>query len=77
MIVAGRIRWNIEYQGFNGQKNNRYDIEHVNSENYKAMKNRYHGDMNRTGYCIIKIHALYSFGYNWVTIQFISNTLND
>lgn len=20
MIVAGRIRWNIEYQGFNGQK---------------------------------------------------------
>ncbi|MGG3853941.1 transposase family protein [Caldifermentibacillus hisashii] len=41
LIAAGRSRWKIENQGFNEQKNNRYDIEHANSENYTAMKNHY------------------------------------
>jgi hypothetical protein len=38
---TGRRRWKIENQGFNIQKNYRYDIEHANSLNYKAMKNHY------------------------------------
>src|SRR5690606_19373613 len=38
---AGRCRWMIENEGFNNQKNIRYDIEHVNSYNYNAMKNHY------------------------------------
>ncbi len=41
LIAAGRSRWKIENQGFNEQKNNRYDIEHANSHNYTAMKNHY------------------------------------
>ncbi|WP_227935272.1 hypothetical protein [Alkalihalobacillus deserti] len=41
LIVAGRSRWKIENQGFNQQKNIRYQIEHANSHNYTAMKNHY------------------------------------
>lgn len=41
LIAAGRSRWKIENQGFNQQKNIRYDIEHTNSHNYTAMKNHY------------------------------------
>lgn len=39
--VAGRKRWKIENEGFNIQKNHRYNIEHANSLNYNAMKNHY------------------------------------
>lgn len=39
--VTGRKRWKIENEGFNIQKNLRYDITHVNSKNYNAMKNHY------------------------------------
>lgn len=38
---VGRGRWKIENEGFNVQKNIRYDIQHVNSENYNAMKCHY------------------------------------
>lgn len=38
---AGRGRWCIENQGFNIQKNIRYDIQHANSTNYNAMKCHY------------------------------------
>lgn len=38
---TGRKRWKIENEGFNIQKNHRYDIEHANSMNYNAMKNHY------------------------------------
>ncbi len=38
---AGRGRWQIENEGFNLQKNIRYDIQHVNSEDYNAMKCHY------------------------------------
>ncbi len=38
---AGRSRWCIENQGFNIQKNIRYDIQHANSLNYNAMKCHY------------------------------------
>lgn len=39
--VTGRKRWKIENEGFNIQKNHRYDITHANSRNYNAMKNHY------------------------------------
>lgn len=38
---AGRGRWYIENQGFNIQKNIRYDIQHANSRDYNAMKCHY------------------------------------
>lgn len=38
---AGRGRWQIENEGFNLQKNIRYDIQHANSEDYNAMKCHY------------------------------------
>jgi len=39
--ITGRKRWKIENEGFNIQKNHRYDITHTNSRNYNAMKNHY------------------------------------
>lgn len=41
LVAIGRSRWKIENEGFNSQKNLRYDIEHPNSYNYTAMKNHY------------------------------------
>ena len=41
IALADRSRCKIENQGFNNQKNIRYDIEHANSLNYNAMKNHY------------------------------------
>lgn len=38
---TGRGRWRIENEGFNLQKNIRYDIQHVNSKDYNAMKCHY------------------------------------
>lgn len=38
---AGRKRWKIENEGFNIQKNQRYEIEHANSLHSQAMKNHY------------------------------------
>lgn len=38
---AGRGRWQVENEGFNIQKNIRYDIQHANSEDYNAMKCHY------------------------------------
>lgn len=41
MIGFARGRWKIENEGFNNQKNGIYDIEHLNSRNYNAIKNHY------------------------------------
>jgi len=41
LVTVGRSRWKIENEGFNNQKNIRYNIEHTNSHNYTAMKNHY------------------------------------
>ena len=38
---TGRKRWLIENEGFNIQKNLRYEISHANSKNYNALKNHY------------------------------------
>lgn len=38
---AGRLRWKIENEGFNIQKNSGYELEHAYSENENASKNLY------------------------------------
>lgn len=41
IVASGRSRWKIENEGFNNQKNIRYDIQHACCLNYQAMKNHY------------------------------------
>ena len=41
IIELGRQRWKIENQGLNIQKNNIFDITHMCSHNYNAMKAHY------------------------------------
>lgn len=41
LVQDGRRRWKIENEGFNTQKNHGYELEHLFSENYNAMKNHY------------------------------------
>ena len=41
MACIGRKRWKIENEGFNTQKNLRYDLEHANSHDWNALKNHY------------------------------------
>lgn len=39
---AGRKRWKIENEGFNTQKRQGYNLEHMYSRNYQAVKNHYY-----------------------------------
>ena len=41
LVYYGRQRWRIENEGFNVQKNGTFDIEHIYSMNYNAMKVHY------------------------------------
>lgn len=41
MVKDGRRRWCIENEGFNTQKNHGYNLQHLFSHNYNAMKNHY------------------------------------
>ena len=41
LVKYGRKRWKIENEGFNMQKNGTFDIEHIYSMNYNAMKAHY------------------------------------
>lgn len=41
IIYFGRQRWRIENEGFNIQKNGTFDIEHMYSQNYNAIKAHY------------------------------------
>lgn len=41
LVYFGRQRWKIENEGFNMQKNGTFDIEHIYSMNYNAMKAHY------------------------------------
>ena len=41
IVLLGRNRWKIENNGFNLQKNNTFDITHMCSYNYNAMKAHY------------------------------------
>lgn len=40
-VATGRDRWKIENEGFNTQKNLRYDIQHLNSKEPNALKCHY------------------------------------
>ena len=42
LIAAGRLRWKIENEGFNTQKNGGYGLQHkMNRKNIRAIKNYY------------------------------------
>lgn len=41
LVYFGKQRWKIENEGFNEQKNGTFDIEHIYSMNYNAMKAHY------------------------------------
>ena len=41
LIYYGRQRWRIENEGFNMQKNETFDISHIYSRDYNAMKAHY------------------------------------
>ena len=41
IMETGRMRWKIENEGFNTQKNHGYNLEHVYSYNYNAEKAHY------------------------------------
>lgn len=41
LVYYGKQRWKIENEGFNMQKNGTFDIEHVYSRDYNAMKAHY------------------------------------
>lgn len=41
LVYYGRQRWKIENEGFNMQKTGTFDIEHIYSMNYNAMKAHY------------------------------------
>ena len=41
LVYFGRQRWKIENEGFNMQKTGTFDIEHMYSKNYNAMKVHY------------------------------------
>jgi hypothetical protein len=41
VVFDGRRRWKIENEGFNTQKNGGYELEHLFSHDYTAMKNHY------------------------------------
>ena len=41
LVYYGRQRWKIENEGFNMQKTGTFDIEHLYSNNYNAMKAHY------------------------------------
>ena len=40
-FLIEKQRWKIENEGFNEQKNGTFDIEHIYSKNYNAMKAHY------------------------------------
>lgn len=42
VAMRGRMRWKIENEGFNTQKRQGYQLEHLFSRNYQALKNHYY-----------------------------------
>lgn len=41
-VRRGRMRWKIENEGFNTQKQKGYYLEHLYSKDYQALKNHYY-----------------------------------
>ena len=42
LVERGRMRWKIENEGFNAQKQHGYRLGHLYSRNYQALKNHYY-----------------------------------
>ena len=42
LVEKGRMRWKIENEGFNTQKNQGYYLKHLFSKNYQGIKNHYY-----------------------------------
>ena len=42
LVERGRMRWKIENEGFNTQKNQGYYLEHLFSKDYQGIKNHYY-----------------------------------
>lgn len=42
LVERGRMRWKIENEGFNNQKNQGYHLEHRYSHKYQGVKNHYY-----------------------------------
>lgn len=42
LVKRGRMRWKIENEGFNMQKNQGYYLEHLFSKDYQGIKNHYY-----------------------------------
>lgn len=42
LVSEGRRRWKIENEGFNTQKRQGYNLEHLYSKNYQGIKNHYY-----------------------------------
>ena len=57
VIERGRMRWKIENEGFNTQKNHGYHLEHRYSKNYHAYKNHYY--LIQIGHMISQIMEVY------------------
>lgn len=57
VIERGRMRWKIENEGFNTQKNHGYHLEHRYSKNYQAYKNHYY--LIQIGHMIAQIMEVY------------------
>lgn len=66
IIKAGRKRWKIENQGFKQQKRCGFELEHLFSENYNAMKNHY---------MIIQISHLFFQLFREIKKEICANTL--
>ena len=47
LTEQGRKRWKIENEGFNTQKKQGYNLEHMYSKNYQAVKNHYYPEFCR------------------------------
>lgn len=65
LIERGRMRWKIENEGFNTQKNQGYCLEHLFSKDYQGIKNHYY--LIQIGHMISQI--LEAWGKLWEGIR--------
>ena len=57
VVERGRMRWKIENEGFNTQKNHGYHLEHQYSRDYQGYKNHYY--LIQIGHMISQIMEVY------------------
>lgn len=57
VVERGRMRWKIENEGFNAQKNHGYYLEHQYSKDYHAYKNHYY--LIQIGHMIAQVMEVY------------------